>query len=280
MGSGQVFRWQLSESGRWLGADGDAWFAVRVDAGPEEVLYSVESNADRAAFERFFRLSTRLSDVEASVVAKGPELAPYIAQMPGLRVLAPSSAEEVLFSFLCTPNNNIERITRMVRALADYGEPIGTADDFSFRKFPSAERIAAIPEAELRAKGFGYRGATIPAVARQILERREGWLEGLKSAPYQEAHAALCSLKGIGPKLADCICLIGLGHLEAVPVDTHLWQAAVRLYFPELGGKALTQSRYDAIGNHFRFRFGSLAGWAHQYLFYENLLGYRSRRKP
>ena len=50
-------------------------------------------------------------------------------------------------------------------------------------------------------------------------------------------HDELVAITGIGHKLADCIGLFALWHTEAIPVDTHLWQAAVRHYFPEWQGK-------------------------------------------
>ena len=38
---------------------------------------------------------------------------------------------------------------------------------------------------------------------------------------YRRAHEELLTLQGVGPKVADCVCLMGLGWGEAVPVDTH-----------------------------------------------------------
>lgn len=73
-------------------------------------------------------------------------------------------------------------------------------------------------------------------------ERDSGWLESLRNPEssstghkstllgdkleagrygYREAHEQLLELQGVGPKVADCICLMGLGWGEAVPVDTH-----------------------------------------------------------
>ncbi|MEJ5169796.1 MAG: hypothetical protein WHU10_02310 [Fimbriimonadales bacterium] len=267
---GQVFRWLEIQPGLWAGMDGsDGYLCRRMTKG-----WEVATNADEASFRRLFQLDRRLADIEESIVAAAPELAPYVARLPGLRLMRPRCTLEVLFSFLCTSNNNLERITRMVAWLGDLGEEV---DGLPLRAFPSLERLASLEESELRAAGFGYRARTIVAVARRLSELGEGWLDGLRELPYEEAHQSLRQLPGIGPKVADCVCLIGLHFDEAAPIDTHLWQAACRLFFPHWSGKALTEARYREVGLALRGRFGALTGWAHQYLFYDNLLRWRSR---
>lgn len=277
--SGQTFRWRRSEEngkGAWEGVDGTTWFHVSIDSSGALTRFEVDSNQDEAAFRWAFRLDQRLGELNNELIGQHQELARCFAAAPGLRVLRQSSPEEVFFNFLCTPNNNVERIRRMVDHLETFGEPLHGL--VHRRSLPGAPRIASISEDDLRNRGFGYRARTIPLAARQLLERGDGWLDQLKGAPYVEAHAELCRIDGIGPKLADCICLFGLDHSEAVPVDTHLWQVACRDYFPEWDGKSLTQGRYREIGDLFRERFGRNAGLVHQYLFYENLQRYRSNR--
>jgi len=89
---------------------------------------------------------------------------------------------------------------------------------------------------------------------------------------YRKAHEELLTLQGVGPKVADCICLMGLGWGEAVPVDTHVWQIAQRDYkFGKGKHKSLTKATYDAIGSHFRDLWGKEAGWAHSVLFAADL---------
>lgn len=38
-------------------------------------------------------------------------------------------------------------------------------------------------------------------------------------------------------QVAACICLFALDKHEAIPVDTHVWQLAVRYYTPHLKGE-------------------------------------------
>lgn len=57
---------------------------------------------------------------------------------------------------------------------------------------------------------------------------------------------------------------MSLGHLDAIPVDVHMYQIAARLYLPELKKqKSLNEKIYNQIGDHFRGLYGPLAGWAH-----------------
>jgi len=160
-----------------------------------------------------------------------------------------------------------------------------------FHDFPSPEALTG-PEVEsqLRTLGFGYRAKYLARTATMIAkEKSENWLGSLTNREpfdangsdkaesggrpgYRKAHEELLTLQGVGPKVADCICLMGLGWSEAVPVDTHVWQIAQRDYkFGKGKHKSLTKSTYDAIGDHFRKLWGKEAGWAHSVLFAADL---------
>ncbi|HWA81979.1 MAG TPA: DNA glycosylase [Fimbriimonadaceae bacterium] len=269
--SGQVFRWGKRSDGSYEGIDGKNLYAIR--RTPETI--QIESTGSRDEIIEFFNLCVDLTNIEKQIINVAPELEGHIGALKGLRILRPCDPTEVFFSFLCTANNHLKRITPMIAKLAGYGECLHGSE---LHFFPRASAIAAIPEAELRGLGFGYRGATIPYAAQEV-ERRGGdkWLESLQTAGYEAAHHELVSIKGIGHKLADCICLYGLHYEEAVPIDTHLWQAACRMFFPQHQGLALTEKRYREVGDFFRDRFGKLAGWAHLYLYYENMLNWRNR---
>ena len=256
--------------------DGDGWYrAIKRDGD----RYQVDTNKSTQVFREMFRLDIDGRDVERQILQKGPELAPYADQLRGLRLLRPSVPEEVFFTFLCSANNHITRIGQMIRKLAAYGEPMTEQDGEVLYRFPSAARIATIPESELRAKGFGYRGASIPEAARQLVLRGEGWMNSLRDLPYLEIKRELTAIKSVGPKLADCIALFGLHRTDVIPIDTHIWQAMTRLYFPEWQGQPLTDLKYRTASDFFRDRFGEHTGWAHQYLFYDNVLHWRERRK-
>lgn len=277
--SGQVFRFERFErEGRhvWFGADGQN--VIEAERTPEG--WAVCSRPDGSAVERFLRLDVCLGEVCRRVLEIEPSLAPLVARFPGLRTLRQARADETLFSFLCTVNNNLKRIHRMVRALGSFGDEI----ELGVCEFPAPRRIVEVGEARLRELGFGYRAKTIVEVARELERRPGGWLQRLAEGTYEDAVTALCELPGVGRKVADCVCLFGLGFDEAVPVDTHLWRVSVNRYFPQWRGGSLSYKRYKAVGDFFRSRFGRLAGFAHEYLFYDSITGSEKRsargRKP
>lgn len=263
--SGQVFRWHKNPDGSYGGVDGQTWMNIR----RVQEIVQIESNGSEADLVDLFNLNADLGSIEQQILNVAPEMEDHIGALKGLRIMRPSDPAEVFFSFLCTANNHLKRITPMIAKLSGYGEPIEGSE---LKRFPRSETVAAIPEADLRALGFGYRGATIPFAAIEVVKRGgDEWLASLKTAGYEAAHRELVSIKGIGNKLADCICLYGLHYEEAVPIDTHMWQAACRVFFPEYRGLTLTDHRYHKVADSLRDRFGPLSGWVQLYLYFGNM---------
>ncbi|NWZ38600.1 OGG1 lyase, partial [Brachypodius atriceps] len=189
---------------------------------------------------------------------------PHRILSAGVRVLRQDPVE-CLFSFICTSNNHISRITAMIERLCQaFGRRLCCLDSRPFHAFPSLSALAgADAEARLRALGFGYRAKFVSGSARAIAEGlgTEGLCQ-LRTAPYAEARRVLCALPGVGAKVADCVCLLSLDKTEAVPVDTHVWHIARQRYGVALGGKSLTPRAYQEIGDFFRGLWGPHAGWA------------------
>ena len=118
-------------------------------------------------------------------------------------------------------------------------------------------------------------------VAKQLEERGPGWAMSLRDMPYEQAHTELVKLNGIGAKIADCVCLFSLDKTEAVPVDTHVWQLAKDLYFPDWAErKSLTEAAYNTVADAFRDRFGDLAGYAQNFLFYDHFSNHWGGTSP
>ena len=73
--------------------------------------------------------------------------------------------------------------------------------------FPSPYALATATEEDLLACGTGYRASYLQDAAQAVMSG-ELALTSLKQLPYLEAKEELTHRKGIGEKVADCICPI------------------------------------------------------------------------
>ena len=124
---------------------------------------------------------------------------------------------------------------------------------------PTWDDLAGISETELRQCLLGFRAKYIAQTA-QFLARHPGWLEETESLPYAAAKERLCSLPGVGEKVADCVLLFGAGRLEAFPVDVWILKTMAKRYHLH-GWKPAQVAQFG------RVHFGPHAGLAQQFLF-------------
>jgi N-glycosylase/DNA lyase len=130
-----------------------------------------------------------------------------------------------------------------------------------FHSFPTAERLANVTEAQLRACKMGFRAPHLLAAARQIADGKLD-LERLRHLPLAEARGELMTLRGVGGKIADCVLLFAYGFDGAFPVDVWVERALRELYFPRRRVSAKRLQHFAAT------HFGPHAGYAQQYLFH------------
>lgn len=239
------------------------------------VLTSEQDHKDEEVLRDYFQLSVKLEDLYKEWGDADPHFSHTGNVFTGVRMLRQDPVE-CLFSFICSSNNHISRIQGMIERLCStLGTPLCELDGTHYHDFPSIDALAeSSVEARLRDLGFGYRARFLQQSAHMIMsDHGPKWLHTLRNTPYLQARDALLTLPGVGPKVADCVCLMSLDKSEAVPVDTHVWQIAKRDYAYAAGGrqKTLTNKVYKEIGDFFRNLWGSYAGWAHSVLFCADL---------
>ena len=265
---GQAFRWRRDDTGNWLGVFGGCVARLSLD-GQGVLRWSAPAEIAAAtgpALARYFDAARDQHALADSLPWRSdPHLAACLVAFPGLRILRQPFGDTLL-GFLCSATKQIVQIKQMLALLAArHGAPMPSATSLltlhsspSFR-LPTWTELACIPEAELRMCQLGFRARFISQTAR-FLAKNPGWLEETEALPYAAAKARLCSLPGVGEKIADCVLLFGAGRLEAFPVDTWILKAmAARYGLP--GWKPAQVAQFG------RAHFGPLAGLAQQYLF-------------
>lgn len=218
----------------------------------------------------YFDMDTDYCAIKHSVDENDAHLQEAIRCGCGVRILR-QDLWEMIVTFLISQNNNITRITGSVEALCQkFGaEKSGTGFEVDleggvrevfrpYYAFPDPKILAAAGLEGLSGLGLGYRDRYIAAIAKWCgTESGKLWLETLGTADYETALAMLMEQLGIGKKVAECVCLFGLHHVGAFPVDTHVKQI-VKAYYPE--GFPLE-------------RYSGYAGILQQYLFYYKING-------
>ena len=250
---GQVFHWAEGEDGTWEGLIGSDFAAVREKAGQLEVVAG-----DRAQCGEYFGLG---DDLEA-IYRSFPQDSTMLAALDfcrGLRIIR-QPTWECLATFITSSMKQVAHIRQMSFALRErFGSAVpGSA----WRAYPQPARLAEAGEDELRACGLGYRAKNLKATAQRVASG-EADLDAWRSLDDASLCDALCTLPGVGRKVANCVMLFGYGRLASFPVDTWIARIMRRNYWRGRG-----KATPLALERRLAKRFGPHAGYAQQYLFH------------
>ena len=251
---GQCFRWlpDPNTDGAWQGVAHGRSVTARQEGN--SLYIRPAPAADAALWADYFDLGREYAAIEAQLLGD-ERLRPAYGAARGIRIFC-QEPFETLVSFIISANNNIPRIRGIVERLcALAGEPLGP----NVYAFPAPEALARLSEADLRRIGAGYRAPFILGSARRVTEGFD--LEALRAMPLGEARKALCTLPGVGPKVADCVALFSLGHTAAFPMDVWMKRAVKALLFG--GQEATAKELAQAIAD-----LGKDAGILQQYIFH------------
>jgi len=276
---GQAFRWTRVRKG-----DDDYWigivrgYLVKVRRDREFQILAVEKCSKSKEFDltSYFSLDIDLDSILRSL-PKESFLDSAIRDYYGLRILR-QDPWECLVSFLCSINCNIPSIrTRIENLCRKFGAQIEYRMlDEKYYSFPEPKVLARAEKLELLSCRLGFRWKYVSHVAKKIVSG-ELELESLSKLSYEQACQELISETsgktfGVGPKVADCVCLFSLGKLEAFPIDVWMIRCLASNY-PSLleplrrNVSQLTNNKYQEWSKAMRSHFGRYAGYAQQYLY-------------
>ena len=239
---GQCFRWNLGEDGVYRGVVSGYYAEVSTHDG---AVY-ITSAAPDELWSEYFDLSTDYASVSASFT--GEYIEKCVQYGSGIRILR-QDGWEALCSFIISQCNNISRIKGIVERLCEsFGELLPDGEHYAF---PSAETISRLTVEELSCIRAGYRAEYIVAAAQAVVNGEIDFSE-LRACDYRQAIKTLRTIRGVGEKVANCVVLFGLWHMEAFPVDVWMRRALAENFPPDFKPESL----------------GRYAGLAQQYIFY------------
>ncbi len=258
--SGQAFRWEVRGDAS-EGVIGDQWVRLKMTTAGIHAEAAAPQH-DWHWLEEFLQIKVNIADVLQTFPDDEP-MRCAVASCRGLRLLR-QQPWECLASFILSSTKQIVQIREIVRLLTErFGRRvIAPSQSGPTHAFPSAERIAACSETELRACKMGFRAPYLLKTAQMIVSDVVN-LEDIRSLPLSEARERLLLFPGVGRKIADCVLLFGYGFPKAFPVDVWIMRALRELYFPQKR-KVTPQRILEFSERH----FGPYGGYAQQYLFH------------
>jgi N-glycosylase/DNA lyase len=262
---GQVFRWHKHTDGFWYGfIDGelvkikqvflDRGDKLRSNNRSKEQSLSLRnstleyaSKASASKIKSYFNLSLDYRKVIKSF-PKDKTLSMAIKKYWGLRVIKQDPIE-CLLTYVLSSQNNIPRINKMVNELS---RRLGKKVKFEGKEyfaFPKLKAIDGCSKHHINACRMGFRDKYLDDAVKKI-SNGEVNLKKLSNMCCPVAREELLKIKGVGPKIADCVLLFGFNKYEAFPVDVWI-ERIMKKYYKGKDGSY----------------FGVYAGIAQEYLY-------------
>ncbi|MBE6684910.1 MAG: DNA-3-methyladenine glycosylase 2 family protein [Ruminococcaceae bacterium] len=233
--------------------------------GDTVYIYNATVEEYESVWKKFLGLNRDYGEINANILAlsDNPALYGAVSRSSGIRILY-QDAWEAICSFIISQNNNIPRIKKLVAAISlECGEPVDLsgmdehiadvhkAHEGNFYSFPSPESLIELGVAGLAAIKTGFRAKYIYDAASRV-SSGEIDLDLIEKMNTADAVKYLCSVKGIGPKVASCALLFGFAKLDAFPIDVWIKKVIAKYFDADFDPDSL----------------GQYAGIAQQYLFY------------
>lgn len=247
--SGQIFHAMPAGAGWQVLVDG----AVLEVEQRGETLHVSTRHEELA--RRYFSLDHPLEAIYASFPTD-PFSSAALASCRGLRILR-QPLWECLGTFITSPMKQVAHIRQMSLHLRErFGRKVPGS---LINAYPAPEALAGASEDDLRACGLGFRAKNLRLAAAEVASGRMD-LAALRERSTNEARDVLCTLPGVGRKVANCVLLFAYERLDSVPVD--VWIARILQAMRRRKGTLEELERFSAR------RFGAYAGYVQQYLFH------------
>ncbi len=251
-GSGQCFRMEKMQENRYKVLAADQY--LEIEQQGKIVTFCCTQEVFLCFWLFYFDLDCDYQTYLDRINPRDKYLNAAAEKGEGIRILQ-QDLWEMIVSFLISQQNNIVRIRKCIENICErYGEKKRTPEGTEYYAFPTPEALAGATEEELRNCNLGYRAKYVLKTAEAVASG-EVSLERIQDMSYKKAKQELMGLYGVGEKVADCICLFALHHIDAFPVDTHIRQALEQHY-----KRGFPNRRYKGI-----------RGIMQQYIFYYEL---------
>lgn len=256
---GQCFRWEKVGELNYIGVAHGRVIEVIQENDKVTILNTNEEDFNNIWLD-YFDLKRDYSEIKRGL-EHDDILGKSVEYGYGIRLLNQEHFE-LLISFIISARNSIPSIMKTIKKISQkWGTPIEYKGN-TYYTFPTPEQLKDATEEEIKETGASFRSKYIVDTIAKVNESSYDFdLERISKLNADECHTALQNFKGVGSKVADCIMLFSMRKYSAFPVD--VWVKRAMIFFYGAEDASLNKIRIFA-----RDKFGELAGFAQQYLFY------------
>lgn len=259
---GQIFRWKKEDDNSYTIIAHNRVINISLLAEKTVKIDNCNLIDFNTIWRSYFDLDTNYKDI-TSKISTDETIIKAIKFGKGIRILKQDNFE-MMISFMISANNRIPMIQKVIENLSkSFGEFICIYRGHSYYSFPSLHALSQATVDDIIKCKAGFRSERIKAACERLSKNDNelAKLYSLSDMSYNEALNYLKSYKGIGNKVANCVILFSASKMTAFPVD--VWVRRIMQHFYPLenqSDKMIEEFAYD--------KFGLLAGYAQQYLFY------------
>ena len=243
--SGQCFRWMRLEQDRYrIIAFGKS---LEISQDGDIISFDCSEEDFNNIWYDYFDLGTDYEGIIKDVNENDIFLKKAVDAAGGIRILN-QELWEMVISFVISQNNNIPRIKKSIEAVC---KGIGKQLNGGIYCFPTFDEIKNSDKDVIRGAGLGYRDEYIIGLCEKYTQKMI--LDVAKDMSYEQALKYYMTFKGIGKKVANCICLFGLHQLDACPIDTWMQKIIDEEYNGEM--PAWMQGEYAGVYQQYAFYY-------------------------
>lgn len=256
---GQCFRWEKVGELNYIGVAHGRVIEVIQENDKVTILNTNEEDFNNIWLD-YFDLKRDYSEIKRGL-EHDDILGKSVEYGYGIRLLNQEHFE-LLISFIISARNSIPSIMKTIKKISQkWGTPIEYKGN-TYYTFPTPEQLKDATEEEIKETGASFRSKYIVDTIAKVNDSSYDFdLDRISKLNADECHTALQNFKGVGSKVADCIMLFSMRKYSAFPVD--VWVKRAMIFFYGAEDASLNKIRIFA-----RDKFGELAGFAQQYLFY------------
>lgn len=260
--SGQVFRFEkITDQSYMLVAKQKVIKLAQHEESSSVMIYNTNISELDEVWGHYLDIDTDYAEIARTLSAKDEYMAKAVAFGQGIRILK-QDPWEMLISFIISQNKAIPHIKECIKNISmQFGTPIEDEEFTGYYTFPTPEELKDATEEDLRECKVGFRAPYILDACHKVLNE-EIILNDLYLLSAEEAKEKLMRIKGVGPKIADCILLFAYSKMQLFPTDVWIKRVMEGIYFK---GREM---KLDEIQKFAKSYFGDLAGYAQQYLFF------------